>query len=760
MKIKSFLLLFVLLLCIGVISLKAYSKNEYLTFNLLDYTNTENPIKVVHNPKEGKLKSVIDKKEAPLITQLKVTGYISDKDMEFIGKMINLSVLDLSETNGILYEFPLLPKLIELYLPKAFLLNYNTTEAIGKCQSIEVLSICVSEYKSPRNGSIMHYGNFPFLPKLRKVIVANSLTGKMGNTVWQQAIDTLVYQIRPVGNEVIGFTPEIIVDEGGRNVLSNYIPSKRKDFNDIQGFVCKDYDNENICNLSEIVLPDVVFIGNYHFRRCPLETLILSPYIRVIGEYAFEECQSLKNIKFKPSSNPLQIENSAFSGNNSLEEIFFENPTYIANSAFYGCKNLKKLYFNNTVFNIEARAFADCSLDSVVFMGEVKEIEAGSFKSIDYVIFKTIPEKLSPNFVASTSNGYYNKKEYHYKVVVVPEGSANKFVSFGISENKIVEAGKKLSFNITVKEPGTILSYLPLEKLKSIDSLTITGFLYETDMAVIKKCKALKYLDLSHAFITSSPQAKKEAETETKFWLTFLQVAGDAVDKKYEKGEVSDADYLLTKSLAELAKSADKFEKADEDCFVPGNAFANMTLLETVKLPLRAKSIGSNVFYGCINLENVELPPYLISIFDKAFLGCSRLKNLDFPSTLSSLGEGVFKQCKALKRIDLSKSTFKGKFGKGTYDPLLRECDNLKELRLPNGITALNYPHEFKNCIIYFPITLSEMNGRFNNCELHFSSPNPPRKEYSISGNVIYIPKNCTTAYYTRLGEENTYIEE
>ena len=80
-------------------------------------------------------------------------------------------------------------------------------------------------------------------------------------------------------------------------------------------------------------------------------------------------------------------------------------------------------------------------------------------------------------------------------VFIVPNNTKKKYKSAksweGVYVKEVNEGGlaidKDKTYNIKVENPGTILSYLPVEKLEEIESLTITGMLYETDIKVINK---------------------------------------------------------------------------------------------------------------------------------------------------------------------------------------------------------------------------------------------------------------------------------
>lgn len=321
---------------------------------------------------------------------------------------------------------------------------------------------------------------------------------------------------------------------------------------------------------------------------------------------------------------------------------------------------------------------------------------------------------------------------------------------------------KGTNFNIILEKPNTILSHIPLNRLDQIDSLTITGFLYEADVAVINKCRSLRYLDLSRAFITYSPQAKQQLVNEQQGAIAMAQLLGIVADLSDK--ELSKTDYIMMKTIAKLGNLADEhkdkaeqIKQANKDCIIPESAFEGMTFLKTVKLPITAIAIKERAFYRCKGLEYVELPPYLKSISKEAFSSCKSLKNLDFPTTITEIEDGAFSGCDSIKKVDLSKNKL------SCRDESLYGGNNM-EVRL--HYNAVSYFCYNKNCTIYFPASLEQIGGKITNCELHFSSPIPPkfRNEimfgYILQDNKIYVPKGSMTAYFVALGEKNTYIEE
>ena len=176
-----------------------------------------------------------------------------------------------------------------------------------------------------------------------------------------------------------------------------------------------------------------------------------------------------KEIVFEESDEPLIIGQDAFY-NIEAKEIIFNRPVHISRGAFrMCCPNL--LVFNKDVDFIGEWAFGDRD-------------------GVKKIVFKKVPKKLA--------NGYYDKfiherSDYpreNYDEINVPAGTEDAFVALGIPREKIYsEGGGTLALSIQLEKPNSILSVLSPDKLSKVDSLTIIGFMYETDLKIWRTAK-------------------------------------------------------------------------------------------------------------------------------------------------------------------------------------------------------------------------------------------------------------------------------
>lgn len=478
------------------------------------------------------------------------------------------------------------------------------------------------------------------------------------------------------------------------------------------------------------------------YSQC--EELVIPGSLRFISENVLREENSLKRIVFQESDAYLLL--GAGIG--------------IYDSPFYGCKSLDEVIFNRPVICI-SRIFENSNVKHVVF-NKVIWSEEKLFANIDLVEFND-PNK--PSYITGSLNadialfkGAKNSvKGMSVKAAVVPVGSRDNFQFKNSSDAIIAEGDEGIfkTFNINVEKPGTILSYISPEDVPFIESLTVSGHLYTTDVEIINKAYSLKYLDLSNTIITTTPEEKEKAKADNAFAVALLSSIGALAEAQYSNGEISTVDYLSAKAFTEIISTIGKQGKAIDDCIVPSGAFAGLKKLETIKLPILAQRINRGACANCPSLTSVQLPKYLEEISNNVFENCTSLYEIEIPSTLSYIsrvnytyGWGTaFSGC-PLRKIDLSKCNIDDMEG--------RYFSPTEELRYPKTKNEYRHNSEKAGVKVYFTDMISDVSATGQ--ELHFTNPVPPTGY--AKNCVIYCPKDSKTAYYSRFGASNKYIEE
>lgn len=500
---------------------------------------------------------------------------------------------------------------------------------------------------------------------------------------------------------------------------------------------------------------DAVFISdNIIYPETGYENKKRLLVLKDVGQIDILRGMHVDEILFEETNNPLIINGTEFYGDN-CKEIVFTRPIFLDSYVLKGFKGT--IVFNKEVVNTQPYVLGEYGLEKVVF--------------------KQVPQILNKEFICKRS--LYSGLGLNVEKIEIPEGTMSKFLAFGIPEDALFESGHaSLSLTAKLEKPNSILSVISPDKLKDIDSLTVIGYMYETDVKVLSGCKRLRYLDLSRAYITYSPEEKKNIQQRQDAFKALFSFMGVAADAKYLDGNMSTMDYAFTKGFTRLvSESPDKITKADNGCIIPTRSFQNMGCLETVILPYRTSEIESHSFKYCSSLRNVVLPKHLKIIGQGCFHGCKSLQNIDIPASIKSIGiadmgtgvldgEGSFTDT-GLTKLDLSKCVFDEATGPGglvKWCFTARDNEALKDIRIPQGATFVQLMlHHTQNFSLHFPASVNTIFMRYieGNNTYHFKSMTPPRfTEVEIRNSTVYVPKGSTTAYYAAYGNTNKYVEE
>ena len=500
---------------------------------------------------------------------------------------------------------------------------------------------------------------------------------------------------------------------------------------------------------------DAVFISdNIIYPETGYENKKRLLVLKDVGQIDILRGMHVDEILFEETNNPLIINGTEFYGDN-CKEIVFTRPIFLDSYVLKGFKGT--IVFNKEVVNTQPYVLGEYGLEKVVF--------------------KQVPQILNKEFICKRS--LYSGLGLNVEKIEIPEGTMSKFLAFGIPEDALFESGHaSLSLTAKLEKPNSILSVISPDKLKDIDSLTVIGYMYETDVKVLSGCKRLRYLDLSRAYITYTPEEKKNIQQRQDAFKALFSFMGVAADAKYLDGNMSTMDYAFTKGFTRLvSESPDKITKADNGCIIPTRSFQNMECLETVILPYRTSEIESHSFKYCSSLRNVVLPKHLKIIGQGCFHGCKSLQKIDIPASIKSIGiadmgtgvldgEGSFTDT-GLTKLDLSKCVFDEATGPGglvKWSFTARDNEALKDIRIPQGATFVQLMlHHTQNFSLHFPASVNTIFMRYieGNNTYHFKSMTPPRfTEVEIRNSTVYVPKGSTTAYYAAYGNTNKYVEE
>ena len=169
------------------------------------------------------------------------------------------------------------------------------------------------------------------------------------------------------------------------------------DSRDNSNAIIETKSNTLIHGCKNTIIPNsVTSIGDYAFENCrSLKTITIPNSVTSIGGRAFYYCYSLQSITIPNSVT--SIGGAAFKGCDNLKTITIPNSvTSIGNSAFGGCSSLKTITIPNSVTSIGDFTFDSCSsLESVTIPNSVTSIGNHAFAYCDKLVSVTIPNSVT-----------------------------------------------------------------------------------------------------------------------------------------------------------------------------------------------------------------------------------------------------------------------------------------------------------------------------------------------------------------------------
>ena len=277
--------------------------------------------------------------------------------------------------------------------------------------------------------------------------------------------------------------------------------------------------------------------------------------VKVIGDWAFVDCEFLANINIPNSVTT--IGKDAFAYCHSLTSINIPNSvTTIGEGVFRDCKSLTIINIPNSVTTIGEEAFSDCkSLTIINIPNSVTMIGAGAFRGCESLTSITIPSSI----VTIIGNPFYG---WH--------GILNNESKAFIYEDYVL-------FN---KNKTTLIAYRAKEtNYKIPNSVTTIG---DSAFAL---CEFLININIPNNVTTIGDSA---------FWdciyLTIINIPNSVT--------------MIGKCAFMGCDSITSINIPNSVTTIGTHAFSSCKFLTSINIPKSVKTIGDMAFYGCINLPS------------------------------------------------------------------------------------------------------------------------------------------------------------
>ena len=364
------------------------------------------------------------------------------------------------------------------------------------------------------------------------------------------------------------------------------------------------------------VIPNTVnVIGAGAFWQSDITGVTIPSSVKLIGQYAFYECESLTSVDIPGSVE--RIDNSAFSGCTGMTSItLHEGLKVIGDGGLRECESLTSIVLPEGLTTLEDTALYDCTgIESFTFPSSLTDMEESSIYTSKWY------EELADGTELYCGSVFLGCKggEYPAKLTVRAGTKMVRIEGYleGVNELSLPDGLESL----IIPKPGS--DYCGITKLvvpESVNYIDLKGMSKLTDITLpttatlenncFDGCYQIKSLTI--------PRGNQTLNNVNIGRTANLVLPDDVLEVR---GSISNGDTFNNNDGNSYLKSIDLKNVR----ILTGGAFNGSYGLESVTLPDSLITLGDGVFSDCVRLRSVKGGKNVRQIGNNCFSGCTLL---------------------------------------------------------------------------------------------------------------------------------------
>lgn len=437
----------------------------------------------------------------------------------------------------------------------------------------------------------------------------------------------------------------------------------------------------NDCDsLKNIVIPDgVEEIGPSAFYRSPVTDMTIGKNVKVIGgnvltgvtnlTWNATECEAVGDYA---QSYYYYSDTPPYS---SLERLSFGENVKSLPGGFGKKSQLKSLEFPPSLQTINDNAFSSCeALSEISIPGSVKTIAAGAFSNCPGLTNVSIPASVT------SLRGFENCDNLTKATISAPVVGDSAF--WGCDQLT----------NLKLKAPVESIGYKAFASCPELKTLNIPNTVTSIVGGAFSGCSGLSSIVVAKDNPVYDSRDNCNAVVETANDALVLTCKNTVMPSQITA--IGDYAFYNRYDLT-------SFEIPSTVTSIGKYAFGGCSGLTQMNIPEGVTSLGEGAFSGCYGLTSVNIPAGVTTISDRLFNGCNNLTGITIPDGVTSIGSEAFKFCNKLSSVNIPAGVTEIK------DRTFSCCRSLADITIPNGVTRIGYG-AFEECQSLTSVTIPE----------------------------------------------------